>query len=271
MRVVTNWKLVRRNRRLANILFFFSMAVLIGGFIIANTQLTNTTNPDNLSLVLALILPWVVLPVGFISTLVSVRMTNLWMRRPRPEDAIQEGLKGISKRSVLYNYFHFPARHVLVTPHAVFAMVTRYQDGYFEVDGDRWKVPGGVFRFISRIFRRDDVGNPTEDALRAAAHVKNLIAQVAPSTEVQPLIIFVDPRARLSITNPTVPVLYADGKREPNLRDYIRERTRQQSPQEVTQVKKKHGKSSKAVAVVEDSAGTIAPEEIAEALEQVIR
>ncbi|MBI5671494.1 MAG: NERD domain-containing protein [Chloroflexi bacterium] len=271
MRVETNWKLVRRNRRLANFLFFFSMAVLIGGFIIANTQLTNTTSPDNLSVLLALILPWVVLPLGFISTLASVRMTNLWMRRPRPEDAIREALKGISKRSVLYNYYHFPARHVLVTPHGVFAMVTRYQEGSFTVDGDRWKAPGGAFRLISRIFRRDDIGNPTEEALRAAAHVKSLIAAVAPNIEVQPLIIFVDPRVRLEINNPTVPVLFADSKREPNLRDYLREHARQQSPQEVTPVKKKHGKPSRAVAVIEETAGTIAPEEIAEALEQAIR
>lgn len=272
MRVVTNSKLVRRNRRLANLLFFFSMAVLIGGFIIANTQLSNTTSTaDNLSLILALVLPWVVLPIGFISTLASVRMTNLWMRRPRPEDAIREGLKGINKRSILYNYFHFPARHVLVTPNGVFAMVTRYQEGYYTVDGDRWKAPGGPFRFISRLFRRDDVGNPTEEASRAAAHVKKLIESAAPDAQVQPLIIFVDPRVRVDIQNPTVPVLFADSKREPNLRDYMREHARQQSPQEVTPVKKKHGKPSKAVAVVESEVTTIAPEEIAEVLEQAIR
>ena len=267
MRVETNWKLVRRNRRIANFLFFFSMAVLIGGFIIANTQLASTENTDDLSLALALILPWVVLPVGFISTLTSVRMTNLWVRRPRPEDAIREGLKGINKRSILYNYYHLPARHVLVTPFGVFAMITRYQEGHFTVEGDRWKSAGGPFRLISRIFRRDDIGRPNEEANRAAEHVRKLLAATNPNVQVQPLIIFVDPRAQVDIINPTVPVLYADSKREPNLRDYLRDYARQQSPQEITPVKKKAGKASKVVINAEDSAGSIAPEEIAEALE----
>jgi hypothetical protein len=269
MRVETNWNLVRRNRRIANFLFFFSMAVLIGGFIIANTQLANTNSTDNLSLALALILPWVVLPVGFISTLTSVRMTNLWVRKPRPEDAIREGLKGMNKRSILYNYYHFPARHVLVTPFGVFAMITRYQEGHFVVQGDRWKTAGGAFRWISRNFRRDDIGRPNEEAIRAANHVKGLLASTAPNVPVQPLIIFVDPRAQVDIVDPTVPVLYADSKREPNLRDYLRDYARQQSPQEVIPVKKRPGKSSKVVTNPEDIS-IIAPEEIAEALENSI-
>jgi hypothetical protein len=143
-------------------------------------------------------------------------------------------------------------------------MITRYQEGRFVVVGDRWKTAGG---WISRIFRRDDIGRPNEEALRAAAHVKNLIASTSPNVQVQPLIIFVDPRVQLDITDPTVPVLYADSKREPNLRDYLRDYARQQSPQEVIPVKKKAGRSSKAVVPAEDGAGIIAPEEIAEALE----
>lgn len=267
MRVETNWKLVRRNRRIANYLFFFSMAVLIGGFVIANTQLMSPDNPDDMSMVLALILPWVVLPVGFISTMTSVRMTNLWVRRPRPEDAIREGLKGINKRSILYNYYHLPARHVLVTPFGVFAMVTRYQEGRFIVQQDQWKASGGAFRWISRIFRRDDIGNPTQDALRAAEHVRNLLSPTSPNVQVQPLIIFIDPRAQVEIVNPTVPVLFADSKREPNLRDYLRDYARQQAPQAVAPVKKKSGKVSKVTTGSEDNTGTIAPEELAEVLD----
>lgn len=268
MRVETNWKLVRRNRRLANYLFFFSMAVLIGGFFIANTQLANpNAAQDNLSLALALLLPWVILPVGLVSTLVSVRMTNLWVRKPRPEQVIQEALKGMNKRSVLYNYFHFPARHVLVTPQGVYAMVTRYQEGRFSVDGDRWKAPGGAFRLISRLFRRDDIGNPTEEAQRAAAHVQNMLAATAPEVKVQPLIIFVDPRVQVEINNPTVPVLFADSRREPNLRDYLREQGRQQSPQEVVEVKRKGAKGAKASVLVNNTTNSVAPEEIAETLE----
>lgn len=261
MRIETNTELVKRNRRTANILFFFSMGILIAGFLVANLQLTAK---DGLTLALSVILPWIVLPLGFISTLVSVRMTNLWVRQPRPEKAIPAGLKGLSKRSVLYSYYHFPARHVLVAPQGVFAIITRYQDGSYKVDGDKWQSPGGPFAAIGRFFRRDAIGNPTEDANKAAAFVKGLLEKSLPNVEVQPMIIFVDPKARLEINNPTIPVLYSDENKEPNLRDFMRQLAQKQTPAELpAPTKKGKGKNEPKV-----EAGVINPEQVADALEE---
>lgn len=263
MRIETNVELVKRNRRTANLLFFFSMAVLIGGFLVANLQLTAK---DSTSLLLSVILPWIVLPVGFISTLISVRMTNLWVRQPRPEKAIPAGLKGLSKRSVLYNYYHFPARHVLISPQGVFAIVTRYQDGVYQVDGDKWQSQSGIFAVVGRFFRRDSVGNPTEDARKAAAYVKSLLQTSFPNIEVQPMVIFVDPRARLTINNPTIPVLYASEDKEPNLRDYMRQLTQKQAADAEQAAAKKSTVKGKAEPKPES--GIINPEQVADALEE---
>ncbi len=261
MRIETNTELVKRNRRTANLLFFFSMGVLIAGFLVANLQLTAQ---DGITLLLSVVLPWIVLPVGFISTLVSVRMTNLWVRQPRPEKAIPAGLKGLSKRSVLYNYYHFPARHVLISPQGVFAIITRYQDGIYSVDGDKWQSQGGLFAGIGRFFRRDAIGNPGEDARKAAAHVKGLLADKFPNIEVNPLVIFVDPKARLTINDPTVPVVYSDENREPNLRDYMRSLTQKDSAEiEAVPAKKGKGKPEPKV-----ESGVINPEQVADALEE---
>lgn len=265
MRVETNTNLVKRNRRIANFLFFFSMAVLIGGFVLANTQLT--ASKDSPGYTLALLLPWVILPVGFITTMVSVRLTNQWIRRPHPDEAIQEGLKGLSKRSVLYNYYHSPARHVLIAPQGVFAMITRFQDGSYTVDGSRWQTGAGAFSAITRFFRQDGIGNPAEEAQKAAAHVKELLQTTIPDVEVQPLIIFVDPRAKLELKNPTVPVLYADIRKEPNLRDYMRDIAQQRQLQENTQPAGKK-KAVDKVKPAEDPKG-LTPEVIADALEEV--
>lgn len=264
MRIVTNTELVRRNRRLANILFFFSMGVLIAGFLVANLQITAQ---DSTTLALSVILPWIVLPVGLISTLTSVRMTNLWVRRPRPEDAIPAGLKGLSKRSAFYSYYHFPARHVLIAPQGVFAIVTRWQDGSYSVNGDKWTVQGGFLSTLGRFFRRDNVGNPTEDAHKAAAHIKALLTKEVPEVEVQPLIVFVDPRVRLEIDNSSVPVLYADENKEPNLRDYMRELSQKQQvvEQPLPQGKKK---GDRAKPETKTEGGIINPEQIADALEE---
>lgn len=230
MRIETNDKLVRRNRRIAQYLFFFSLAVLIGAFIFTNQQALspNPPGPDTLAGTLLLLLPAIVLPVGVIASMVSVRMTNNWIRQPRPEQALKEGLKGLSNKSVLYNYYHFPARHVLMCPQGVFAITTRFQEGRFRVEGDKWTTYGGAFSGLFRFFRRDGIGNPGEDARHAAAHVKKLLGPIAPDVDVRPLVVFIDPRAVVEIVDPAVPVLVADPKSEHSIKNLLRDMPKEQ-------------------------------------------
>ncbi len=217
MRTETNTALVKRNKQIAQYLFLFSFAVLIAAFIF-----NFNFNPQSATSSLELLIPLIALPVGLIATLASVRMTNLWVREPRPEDALREGFKGLSNKSVLFNYYHLPARHVLICPQGVFAITTRYQDGSFTVNGDQWSTAGGTMAALMRGFRRDGIGNPNQDALNAAAHVKKMLANIAPDVEVKPLIVFIDPRAQISVENPVIPVLYANPKQKPNLMEYMR-------------------------------------------------
>jgi hypothetical protein len=218
MRIETNVRLARRNRQIAQYLFFASFGLLIVGLLISNVPLA--TGSDQL---LAILLPAIVLPLAFISTMVSVRMTNLWVRTPRPEDTIREGLKGVSSKSVLYNYCAFPARHILITPTGIYAMITRFQDGRFTVEGDKWTTHRSTISRIFSILRFDSIRNPSVDARAAAAQVQALVDQVTTGVTVQPLVLFVDPRAQVNIINPSVPVLYPDLKREPNLKTYLRD------------------------------------------------
>lgn len=219
MRIVTHEKLSSRNRQLAGYLFFGTLALLVASFFLIG-QNTVADEAVNIFLVLAQTL---VLPLAFILTLVSVRMTNLWAREPRPEKAIDEGLKGMSKKAVLYNYHHIPARHVLIAPQGVFAIVTRWHPGKFTVQGDKWVTnASAVSKFFSSL-RMDGVGNPTADAERAAEHIRKLLAPIDADVEVQPLVVFVDPKATLEINEPTVPVLYTDTKQKPNLKDFMRD------------------------------------------------
>lgn len=220
MRIVINDKLVQRNRRIAQYLFFFSFGVLIAAFIVTNQQ---AFDPETADSTLALLLPSLVLPIGLITTLVSVRMTNLWVREPRPERTIKEGLKGVSNRSVMYHYFHFPTRHVLICPQGVYSITTRYQDGMFTVKDDKWSQQGGGIGALLRFFRRDGIGNPTADAQRDADHLKNLLEPIAPDVEVKPIIVFTDPRARFTNAGASVPVLYAKDDLKPNLKDFLRD------------------------------------------------
>jgi hypothetical protein len=150
-------------------------------------------------------------------------MTNLWIRQPRPDAVIPENLKGVSKNAVLYSYFHFPARHVLIVPQGVFAIVTRHQDGKYLVDGDRWSTQRGALGRLLSLFRFDGVRNPSNDARLAAEHVQALLKDIAPDVPVQPVVVFVDPRARLTIIEPTVPVVHAQTRIQPCLKDLVKD------------------------------------------------
>lgn len=219
MRIEKNSTLIARNKRIAQWLFFASLGVLVVGFIVINQPVQS----DEM-LLLSFILPLIILPAAFITTVISVRMTNLWIRQPRPEEVIEANLKGISTKSVLYHYYHFPARHVLISPQGIFAIVTYYQEGRFGVEGDRWRSYRGALGTILSLFRFDRLGNPTANALAAAEKVKKVLGSIAPDVVVYPLILFVDPRAQVELENPTVPVVFGDPKSKESLKEYLKDK-----------------------------------------------
>lgn len=217
MRVVTNEALIRRNRRTAQWLFFISFGILLLGLFVINAP---ATSPDmaGVSFVLSLL----VLPLAYGATILSVRMTNLWVRLPRPETAIQEGLKGVGSKAVLYNYYHLPARHVLIAPQGVFAIVTRFQDGRYMFDGTQWISRKNFLSKLLSFIRLDQIGNPHRDAEKAAAHVRGLLSEIAPDVPVQPLILFFDPRADVEVNGSSIPIVHADPKRALSLKNYLK-------------------------------------------------
>ncbi len=220
MRIETNTKLAERNRKLANYLFLGTLFVLIAGFFFVNASAFDPSGDINAGI---LFLQALVLPAAFIMTLISIRMTNLWARPPRPEKVLPEALKSLSKKSILYNYYHLPIRHLLICPQGVFVIVTRWHDGHFEVSGDQWRtLANPISRFLSTL-RMDGIGNPTEEATRLAQKATELLQTHAPDVTVQPIVVFVHPRVKLTIENPTIPVVYADNKNKPNLKDLMRD------------------------------------------------
>ncbi len=230
MKVVRNDRLAKRNRQIATNLFLVTFLALIGGFVFVNLSLFTGQAVDDPLLLVAQTL---ILPVAFILTLISVRMTNLWARRPYPEDAIAEGLKGLSNKSIIYHYFHIPARHVLICPQGVFTITTRWHNGSYAVNGDRWRTNASVIsRFFSSM-RLDGVGNPTWDAQRDATRIQKILAAIAPDVPVQPLILFVDPKATVQIEKTEIPILYAGEKQSPNLKEYLRDMNREAKAKKV--------------------------------------
>ncbi len=205
MRVFTNEQLLRRNRQIAQFLFIFSLVILIGGLII-----TNTAARDNTAL---MVIPLLIMPVGLITTWISVRLTNLYVREPHPADALQAALKGVSRQSVLYNYL-FKAQHVLICPQGVYAIVTRFQDGTFRAQGEtvRSARKRSPFSALFVLMRQEQLGNPIKDARAAAADLQTRIDALLPDAKivVQPVVAFISDKAQIDEASPAVPVVLAN-------------------------------------------------------------
>lgn len=222
MRIETNQRLVDRNKKWAGRMFFVTFGVIIGSFLLLNSPFLVQDVAQGTGLLISLVVPALLLPLAFLSTLFSVRMTNLWVRQPRPDKALVDNLKGLGKSAVLYNYYHFPARHVLITPAGVIAAVTRWQEGTFRVAGDKWTAKKNPLGRVLSMLRMDGVGNPSLDAQVAAQHVDQLLSDINPDVPVYGVVLFVDPRAEFESVDSAIPVMYIDTKRRPNLKEWVK-------------------------------------------------
>ncbi len=220
MRVVINERVVNRNRKIAQYAFFITLGILVLGLFVTNAA------PTNALLALA---PLVVLPIALGATLYSVRMANLWLREPRPDAALRDGLKGLSSRSVIYHYY-LPAHHVLIAPQGVFTFTVRPQEGQFTVNGTKWHKAGGPFAKFMTFFRQDGIGKPHRDAERDAEAVQAFLDRVLPDSgvHVQPVIAFISPYAELEVIDSPIPVVHADSKKRPSLKQFLREIKKQE-------------------------------------------
>ncbi len=221
MRVEINERLVRRNRSFAQYAFVISMGIwLFGLFVTMRPLLGDRFASDNLAWLD--VLPTFVLPIGLIVALYAVRMTNTWVREPRPEHVIRNGLKGISTKSVLYHYYHLPCKHLLISPQGIFVLVTLYQSGRIHINGRKWKqVRGFMGRFLG-LMRMDGLGFPYDQAVFAMESVQKALKPIAPNCEIKPIVVFLSTQVELDEQNNALPIVFADEHHPKSLKNYLR-------------------------------------------------
>lgn len=236
MRVVTNEAHVARNRKISHALFFISLAGMVGGFLYSINSDATTANQ----------ISCFILPILLLLTLTSVRMANNWIREPRPETVLAETFKGMGNKYTLFHYL-LPAPHVLIGPEGVFTLTTLWHEKRYSVSGRKWHGDGGLLQRLLGYMRQDLLGNPFQEAEFQAQQVQRLVDKIAPDSDidVQPLVVFFSPKVEVDIEDPVIPVLFADAKRKPNLRQYLREQKgaghRTLSPGEMDKLDKMYG------------------------------
>jgi len=199
MQISTNERLIKKRSRLGAYASLGGLAVLVVGGMIASFR------PQYIWV------SFVAIILGFALTQYGNYSLRRWGRKPRPDQALANGLKGFDDRYHLYAW-SLPAPYVLLGPQGVYSFTTRDQTGQISVTGSQWRNKLTVGRVL-QLFAQEGLGNPTSEALENAERMTSWIRTALPevSAEVTPVIVFIDERAQLAITDPTVPVVVPKG------------------------------------------------------------
>lgn len=202
MIIETNEPLIKRNTRIAQIASLAGLAVLAGGMIIAFTRADLIT------------ISFVALLVGFILSQVGIYFTNRWGRKPRPDESLNQALKGLDNKYALYHYLT-PASHLLVGPAGVWVLLLRPQRGTITYSKGRWRQKGGgLLQGYLRIFAQEGLGRPDLEIANEVESIHNYLAKQMSDSEIPPIdaaVVFTHTNADIQISEsdePLAPTLY---------------------------------------------------------------
>ncbi len=211
MKIVTNERLIQRNTRIAQIASFSGLLVLVAGLIISFTR------QELISI------SFVALLVGFLLSQVGIYFTNRWGRRPRPDELLNQALKGFDNKYSLYHY-STPASHLFVGPAGIWVFLTRHQRGVITFSKGRWRLKGGGFlQAYLRIFAQENLGRPDLELMNEISNVQRYLGQHLTEANIPPIdaaLVFVNENAEIQISeddNPAASTLQIN-----KLKDFLR-------------------------------------------------
>ncbi len=201
---------IARMRRISQYTSLLGIAALIAGMVIA------FTNPERFFVyeLLALMVGWLLSQVG-------IYLGHRYLRRPRPDEAIDKEVRRVAKNGRMYHYL-LPAPHVLLLPQGIVIFVAKFQGGQIKVTNDKWRQTGLGFLNFRKLFGGEAIGNPTKEAQAMVGAVANFLRQNAPQVEevpMAPIIVFTsDGTQNIEVENSSVPVVHYK-----KLRGYLRQ------------------------------------------------
>lgn len=208
MQIITNEPLIKRNARIGQVTSIAGLILLIGALFI------NIQYPDYIFLSLGIMV------VGFILSQIGIFFGNRWSRRPRPDETLTAGLKGLDGNYTLYHY-STPTAHLLLGPTGLWVILPRHQRGLVTYDKGRWRLRGGGFiAAYLRIFAQEGLGRPDLDAVGETEAVQKYLETRLGDEEIPPvnaLLVFTNSNIDLQVDDPPIPAVTVK-----KLKDFIR-------------------------------------------------
>lgn len=211
MKIITNDKLIKRNKKIGQYTTIASLVILAGGL-----YLSFRPSTDMISLSL------VALIVGFMLSQVGIYFGNRWGRNPRPDEILNASLKGLDDHYTLFHYTS-PVNHLLLSPSGIWVLIPYTVGGRIIFEKGRWKQKGG--NFYLKIFAQDSLGRPDLEISSEEEDVKRVLVKNFPDGEIPPIqsaLIFTNPKTQIQVEDAPAPALSTE-----KLKDFLRKRTKE--------------------------------------------
>lgn len=213
MKIIKNEKLIKRNATIGNWTSVSAIVVLGVGMYISlkRTDLF-------IYALLALLL-------GFTLTQVGMYMGNRYGRRPRPDEKLDTGLKGLPGDYTIYHYAT-PASHLLVGPAGIWVLLPYHQNGKVDFKKNRWRMSGGGFvQSYMRIFGQENIGRPDIEIESETDRLQRYLAkqmEEAEIPEIKPLVVFTSDNVEIDAEEAPVPAMKLK-----QIKDFLRQKAKE--------------------------------------------
>ncbi|MBI3944024.1 MAG: NERD domain-containing protein [Chloroflexi bacterium] len=213
MRVATNTPLINNRQRIARIMAFAGLGILLLGLVLS-------FNPGTI------LYSYIALIIGILISSVGTYNATKWLAPPLAQDTLNETLKGFDNKNKIYNYL-LPAEHVLLTPQGVFVLTVKRTENQVRYDGQRWHNKMSLFRRFQNL-SRERLGDPVQESNQDVSAVKQLISSNLndASVPVEGMIVFINPNVETLLeADPPVSTLHVK-----QLKNYLRKRLKELPP-----------------------------------------
>ena len=209
MKIVSNNKMIRRNKRIGNFTTIGSLVVLGMGLYISFTAQSSEGFTWSM----------VCLIVGFLMSQIGIFFGNRWGRSPRPDELITNALKGLDDKYILYHYIT-AVSHLLVGPAGVWVLLPFQQQGAITYDSIKKRLHQKGGNWYMKIFAQESIGRPEQEVTSSISELNKFIkkeSEISGLPEPEAVLVFVNPKSSVNANNAIIPTLHVE-----KLKDFIR-------------------------------------------------
>ncbi len=226
MKIVIDEKKVKRYRKIGQYTSLAALAILLGGFVIALSQIITTFQAGATAPVIneqMLTYAYIAMFIGLVLTQISLYFGNRWGRKETVDQSISNSLKGLDDRYTLYHYTA-PVPHLLLGPAGIWIISPMYQAGTITYERNRFRQSG--VRLFTRLFSQEGIGRPD---LEVDGYLQDFNKFVQKNLKDQKIsdpgivIVFTNPKASLQIEGAPYAAISVE-----KLKDFVRRKAKEQ-------------------------------------------